>query len=136
MYGSHWLTVSNLFCQPGVVSIYDSMPNCVLYSKTKRHIASILMTSEKSIKVPFIDVQLQSGASDCGLFALAFCTSLCAGINPGEINYVQHDFRSHVFECLERRKVNPFPSRQRKRPVRICGYENIKCSLLMQTTRV
>ncbi len=45
------------------------MPNCALYSQTKRHIASIVMTKETSIEVQFVDVQIQSGVSDCGLFA-------------------------------------------------------------------
>ena len=118
--------VSNLSCPPGVVNIYDSMPNCALYSRTKRHIACILMTREKSIKVQFIDVQIQSGGSDCGLFALAFATSLCFGDDPATLNYIQHDLRRHVFECLENRNITPFPTRQRKRTARIRGHASIK----------
>ena len=74
VYGSHWITVSNLSCPPGVVNIYDSMPNCALYSQTKRHIASILLTKETSIEVQFVDVQLQSGSNDCGLFGICHFT--------------------------------------------------------------
>lgn len=102
------------------------MPNCALYSQTKRQIASILMTNEKSIEVQFVDVQIQSGASDCGLFALAFATSLCAGVNPAELNYIQYEFRGHVFKCLENRKISPFPTRERKRTARIRGRSSIK----------
>ncbi len=126
VYGSHWLTVSNLSCPPGVIKIYDSMPNCALYSKTKRHIASIVMTKETSIEVQFVDVQIQSGVSDCGLFALAFSTSLCSGDDPAEFNYSQHEFRSHVLKCLECREITPFPARQRKRTARIRGYSTIE----------
>lgn len=126
VYGSHWLTVSNVFCRPGVINIYDSISNCALSSQTKRQIASILMTSEKSIEVHFIDVQIQSGRSDCGLFALAFATSLCAGVNPAELCYIQHEFRSHVFKCLENRKITHFPTRQRKMTIKIRGQTSIE----------
>ncbi len=126
VHSSHWITVSNLFCPPGVINIYDSMPNCELHSSTKRQIASILMTNEKSIEVQFVNMQIQSGASDCGLFALAFATSLCAGVNPAQLKYIQHDFRSHLFKCLENRKIIPFPSRQRKKTARIRGYARIE----------
>ncbi len=33
--------------------------------------------------------------SDCGLFSLAFATSLCAGVNPADEFYTQSDFRVH-----------------------------------------
>lgn len=129
VHSSHWITVSNLFCPPGVINIYDSMPNCELHSSTKRQIASILMTNEKSIEVQFVNMQIQSGASDCGPFA----TSLCASVNPAQLKYIQHDFRSHLFKCLENRKIIPFPSRQRKKSARIRGYARIEvhCSLNM-----
>lgn len=111
VYGSHWITVSNLACPPGVIRIYDSM-------------ASIVMTKEKSIEIQFVDVQIQTG--DCGLFALAFATSLCSGDDPAELNYSQHEFRTHVFRCLEHGKITPFPTRQRKRTPRIRGYTSIE----------
>ena len=126
VYGSHWLNVSSIFCPPGVVSIYDSLPNCALSSQTKRQISSIVMTYEKSIHIQFVDVQAQSGASDCGLFALAFATSLYAGVNPAEENYIQHEFRSHVFKCLENRKIIPFPTTQCKRRAVIRGHASIE----------
>ena len=83
MYNSHWLTISNVDCPTGTVNIYDSIPNCALYSDTKSQIAAVLfLIDQKSIKVNFVDVQTQVGAADCGLFALAFATSLCVGQNP------------------------------------------------------
>ncbi len=52
--------------------------------------------------------------SDCGLFSLAFATSLCAGVNPAEECYTQSDFRVHLFKCLENRL---FPTKARKNKV-------------------
>lgn len=82
VYGSHWISVSNIGCPTGTVNIYDSLPNCALYSCTKKQVASILFSTCKKINVNFVDVQVQSGCSDCGLFPLAFSTSLCAGEDP------------------------------------------------------
>ncbi len=42
------------------------------------------MTNEEAINIPIVKVQTQMGTSDCGLFSLAFATSLCAGVNPTE----------------------------------------------------
>ena len=61
------------------------------------------------------EVQRQRGLSDCGLFAVAFATSLCEGEDPGAINYIQHAFRSHLTECLEQQKMTAFPRQVRSR---------------------
>ena len=37
----------------------------------------------------YCDVQWQSGGSDCGIFALAFATSLCSGQDPTTTSYDQ-----------------------------------------------
>ena len=58
--------------------------------------------------------------------SLAFATSLCSGEDPAELNYCQHEFHSHVFKCIEGRKITPFPMRQRKRIARIRGYTTIE----------
>lgn len=117
--GSHWITISNIMCSSGTVAVYDSEPNCSLHDQTERQIASIIMTEEESICVEIINVQTQIGGSDCGLFSLAFATSLCAGVNPAEENYVQSKFRSHLFKCLESRKITPFPTKKIKRKASI-----------------
>ena len=114
VYGSHWITISNM-CSSDVVSVYDSMQSCTLGSQTKRQIASILMTDKESIDVQIVNVQTQKGTSDCGLFSLAFSTSLCAGANPAEENYIQNELRSHLYKCLESRKITPFPTKRSKR---------------------
>ena len=41
VYGPHWITVVN-GCSSGTVNVYDSLPNCALYSHTKKQLASIL----------------------------------------------------------------------------------------------
>ena len=77
--GSHLITVSTIGCQPGVVSIYDSIPSCGVPTHTKEQIAAIIFNQDKEVTLEFQAVQSQRGSSDCGLFALAFVTSLCSG---------------------------------------------------------
>ena len=48
----------------------------------------------------FPDVQQQDGGFDCGLYALAFGYSLCAGTDPAKLVYIQAEFRSHFLRCL------------------------------------
>jgi len=48
----------------------------MLTSTLKKEIADFTMTFKEVISVLYADVQQESGACDCGLFALAFATSL------------------------------------------------------------
>ena len=76
---THWITISNIGCKPGIVNIYDSIPNNSLSSRTKEQIAAILFTDNMHITLQFKQVQMQHGTSDCGVFAVAFATALCSG---------------------------------------------------------
>ena len=106
--GSHWITVSTIGCQPGVVNIYDSIPSCGVPTHTKEQIAAIIFNQDKEVTLEFQAVQSQRGSNDCGLFALAFATSLCSGESSIQTNYIQHLFRSHLLDCFTRRIISAF----------------------------
>jgi len=119
VYGSHWLTISNIGCPAGSINVYDSLPNCALYSNMKRQIATILfLADQKMITVNFVDVQIQGNGSDCGVYALAFVTSLCCGEDPAKINYASPMSREHLYKCLENQKMTSFPQRSRGKKAR------------------
>ena len=42
--------------------------------------------------INFPSIQIQHGGNDCGLFALAFATSLCYGKSPSQVIFIQHAF--------------------------------------------
>ena len=110
MLGSHWLTVSNIGCPVGSINVYDSLRNCALSADTKQQIAAILfLTDHKKITVNLVDVQIQDNGSDCGIYSLAFATSLCCGDDPSKIHFVSHKLRKHLFNCLENQKMTLFP---------------------------
>ena len=115
--GCHWITISTMECQQGVVNVYDSIPSCSVSLRTKEQIAAIICTQAKEIILEFPAVQSQRGSSDCGLFALAYATSLCMGDNPVQTNYVQHMLRSHLLDCLTQRTISAFPMTSRKKKV-------------------
>ena len=111
----HWITISNIGCQDGVVNVYDSMPNCDIPRRTKEQLAAILFWKKNHFRLQFQAVQEQRGGSDCGLFAVAFATSLCVGDDPTLITYKQQLLRKHLCECLEKRMMTTFPKTARPR---------------------
>ena len=76
---SHWLTVSNIGGSGNnEISVYDSMyPSTGTY--TQKQIAALISSKEKEIVIKMMNVQLQYGGYDCGLFAIAFTTALADG---------------------------------------------------------
>ena len=69
-----------------------------------------------------MDVLKQRGCVDCGLFALAFSTSLCIGELPSLKRYSQKDLRAHLCSSFDSGNPSPqpFPSSNRqKAPVNL-----------------
>ena len=83
-------------------------------AKVRNQIACLFFTSENAINVKYIDVQMQDGSADCGVFAVAFAATLASGGRPGAFSYCQARMRHHLLSCLERSELTPF-SVQRKR---------------------
>ena len=76
---------------------------------------------ELHVDVP--PVQQQRGATDCGLFGIAFASELAKGENfPKDITFNQSRMRSHLLQCFENDEIMPFP-RQHKPSKRKRGYE-------------
>ena len=48
------------------------------------------------------------GGADCGLFAIAYVTSLLHGDDPSVISYEQIKMRGHLIECFTKGKLIPF----------------------------
>ena len=90
---SHWFTVSTIGCKPGVVSVYDSATKYTTH-RNKEEIAVLLHTTSDTITLQYMNVQHQYGGSGCSLFALAFATALCAGINPTACTFKQELMRN------------------------------------------
>ena len=73
-------------------------------------IASLVHTLCPEVKLKFEDVELQNDQNSCGLFAIAFATSFCLGINPSSVVYDQTKLRSHLKQCLLDKNMFAFPT--------------------------
>ena len=104
--GNHWLTVG---VSPSLARVYDSM-NFTTSVATQSQIAAIMRCPTDSITLEVHNVQLQKGVTDCGLYAIAYATDLCHGNKPSHLHYHQDKLRLHLVECLETKKMTPFPS--------------------------
>ena len=110
----HWNTISTIGMKNAEVQVFDSMYMCVP-TIAKAQIAVLLTTEEPSIKLNFMDVQMQSGGYDCGLFTIAFATALVLGEKPGGFLFDQQKMRAHLIKCLEHQQVTMFPIMKRRR---------------------
>ena len=63
--------------------------------------------------VEFVDVQLQEGSHDCGLFALAYITSIC---DPAVLLYKQNAMRKHILKSIEDGVMTAFPTSASRLP--------------------
>ena len=116
---SHWIMVTSIGCsKPNEVRVYDSLPSCDVPFRTKQQISSLLFSKCHEIQLVFPTVQQQHNSSDCGLFALAFAVSLCAGNDPSNTTYIQSNLRSHLLSCLDLNDISLFPTRKQKRSAR------------------
>ena len=71
----HWVTVSTIGVAHPTVCVYDSLYSSA-GTRLDAQIASLIQSEEPEISLEFVDVTVQAGTYDCGLFVVA-CSSLC-----------------------------------------------------------
>ncbi len=84
--------------------MYPSVSYCV-----KRQVAALLVPGQEKIVLKHMDVQMQSGSYDCGLFAIAYATALVHGEHPGKFLFDQDSMRKHLMQCIECGEMAMFP---------------------------
>ena len=110
----HWLALSTVGCQPSEIRVFDSLGGRLPQNRMKL-VADLLQSKEKELTIEYVHVQRQRGGSDCGLFALAFITSVCNGEDPAKHLYDQAAMRKHLVQCIEKGRMSPFPSSARRK---------------------
>ena len=81
---------------------------------TEQTIVSLLKPVS-AITVELRNVCKQSGTTDCGLYALAYCTSLLFGSDPCLSIYARDEMRPHLVSCLEKGSLTEFPTLRSRR---------------------
>ena len=110
---NHWAALS---CINNTISYYDSS-NCNISSATECIIARLINLQIKGTKinVHVKDVAHQTGIVDCGLYAIAYITSVAYGSDPSTVVFCQELLRPHFVKCLEQNILTEFPVKQRRR---------------------
>ena len=107
--GSHWVAMSTVGCKPGTVEWLDSFHSTPTMTQ-QRIVADMLQTQEDKLEIHTMNVQMQVGGCDCGLFALVFITAVLDGQNPTTLYFDQQKMRRHLSECLDKKMPRPFPT--------------------------
>jgi hypothetical protein len=107
----HWVLVAKGFIQREHVLVYDSSPG---HPWRNEHVlscmSSLLQSPEKEMTCIIKDCQRQSNGYDCGVFAIAFATSLAFGEDPAKRMYDPQKLLPHLVQCMDSGKLTPFPS--------------------------
>ena len=110
----HWVTISTIGTSHPTVRVYDSLYSCA-GTHLKAQIAAVLATEKPEFVLEFMDVPIQSGSYDCGLFAIAFATALALGEKPELFFFDQWNMRAHLRQCLESGEMKMFPVLRKRR---------------------
>ena len=105
----HWVLVAKT--EAGHVSIYDSLAQSCWRKRphTLSCASSLLQTSEKHLLYKVKSCQQQNNGFDCGVFVVAFATSIAHGVDPNTVIYDRRSLRSHLQKCLAADNLTPFP---------------------------
>ena len=105
----HWIVATTVKCANNQVLVVDSLYNS-LDEETKATISQLFKSRSTSCLVKkVIRPQKQMGIKDCGLFAVAFATSIAFGFWPAKQRFQQQSMRAHLVSCFENKKMIPFP---------------------------
>ena len=90
---------TGLWCQPLIlqrkISFYDSM-----YTSLNKNTQMLSAEMIRTDKPSFTE---QSGASDCGLFAIAYITHIANGFDPPSLCvFDQVKMKKHLTDCFEK----------------------------------
>ena len=70
----HWITATTIGCEVGVIKVYDSL--YITLDKPPSIVLAIFYSKDQLFKNRVVCPQKQNGGSDCGVFVIAFATSI------------------------------------------------------------
>lgn len=89
----------------------------------------MLFCKEPVININIASVQQQSNSVDCGVFAIAFATSVAFGENPTTCQYDKSKMRGHLIQCLEEGQMQPFPQYLPQKRIHRCKQARLVLSV-------
>ena len=104
----HWVTATTIGCEVGEIKMYDLLYT-TLDKASNTVVLKLFECKEQSCKITVACPQNQIGGSECGLFAIAFATSVAVTCKVRE-RYDQRRMRIHLVSCIEKQEMSMFPS--------------------------
>ena len=89
----HLVTISTTGISHPNVRVYDSLYSCA-GTYLKAQIAAVVATGKPELVLEFMDVPIQSGLYNCGLFAIVFATAFALGEKPELFFFDQWNMRA------------------------------------------
>ena len=99
--GLHWITITTVnadICSANV-NLYDSGLSYRVSSSVEMSIANILHSPSPTIKVHYMNSDVQKNGNDCGVYATANAVEICNGGRPENVEYIIEQMRSHLRLC-------------------------------------
>ena len=81
----HWVCISSVRCPPGTVKLFDSLYHDIISQEVEDQVKYLLADSFQ--KLEYAPCQQQTNGRDCGIFAIAFATSLVLGSTPQDMTF-------------------------------------------------
>ena len=91
------------------VRIYDSLSHGHVTNHVKKQVAAILHEEGPEITLTIKSVQQQRNGTVCGVFSIAFLTSILHGHDPTTQIYKRDKLREHLLAWMNNGYVTPFP---------------------------
>ena len=88
--------------------MYDSLFNSVINEDIEEQCKHLIGDDFQTL--PVVPVQQQNNGSDCGVFSIAYATSLVFKEATEGIQYNITKMRSHLSRCLKAGKLETFPT--------------------------
>ena len=129
---AHWICVFNSDrnrSENNTCHILDSLSRGKITKNLEKKICALLLSKEPVIKVVINSVQQQANGVDCGVFAIAYATSLAFGENPTLCSYNVPLMRQHLVNCLEKEMMYPFPKQDITKRVLKCKKNQLLLSI-------
>ena len=111
---NHWIVISTMGCKRHEIEIYDLLQT-TLTTESETVIAKYLHSEGSHIVMKYVNVALQSGSTECGLYAIAIMMALAFGEDPALLVFDQNSLRGHLGECFETGNIQLFPTVKKKR---------------------
>ena len=70
-------------------------------------------------------LQKPKNGTDCGLFAIANAVAIASGMSPEMQEYDLKKMRPHLLQCLEEKKMTPFPVTHRSCRRKVTSHQKI-----------